>query len=334
MHKPPTTHAGCDTSQKTVDVVRRSSNGKIAHRTFDNSAAGHKKLIHWLGTGPVRVVLEASGAYSLDLALALHRAESVEVMVANPRALKDYRRSKMEPSKTDKVDATIICDYAYRMEFVPWQVPAPEVFELRQMARRIQTYVDDRTAARNRLHAAKASTTTCRVILNDLEVHLRHLERRISELEKQAGRLIRATPSLWQTYTLLLSIPGIAMRSAIQLMAELLMLPDGLSVRAWVAYAGMDVRDYKSGTCVNRPRRISRVGNARLRRALYMPALVAMQCDPNVSAFRDKLLAKNKKPMVVIVAVMRKLLHAIYGMLKHGTDFEGTKLYAVALQSA
>ena len=163
--------------------MRRSSNSKIAHRTFDNSAAGHKKLIHWLGTGPVRVVLEASGAYSLDLALALHRAESIEVMVANPRALKDYRRSKMEPSKTDKVDATIICDYAYRMEFVPWQVPAPEVFELRQMARRIQTYVDDRTAARNRLHAAKASTTTCRVILNDLEVHLRHLERRISELQ-------------------------------------------------------------------------------------------------------------------------------------------------------
>ena len=145
--------------------MRRSSNSKIAHRRFDNSAAGHKKLIHWLGTHPVRVVLEASGAYSLDLALALHRAESVEVMVANPRALKDYRRSKMERSKTDKVDATIICDYAYRMEFVPWQVPAPEVFELRQMARRIQTYVDDRTAARNRLHAAMASTTTCRVIL-------------------------------------------------------------------------------------------------------------------------------------------------------------------------
>ena len=333
MRKSPQTYAGCDISKNTVDVVRRNACGKIAHRTFENTATGHRKLIQWLGTGPVRVVVEASGAYSFDLALALHSAEHVEVMVANPRALKDYRRSKMERSKTDKVDATIICDYAFRMDFVPWQPPAPEAFALRQMARRIHTNVTDRTAAKNRLHAAKASKTTGRVIINDLEVHLRHLDRRIAELEKQAMRLIQATAPLLQSYTLLLSIPGIALRSAIQLMAELLMLPDGLSVRAWVAYAGMDVRTYQSGTAVNRPRRISRVGNARLRRALYMPAHVAMHCDPNVIAFREKLIAKNKKPMVVIVAVMRKLLHTIYGMLKHGTAFDGSKFYQIPVQN-
>ena len=77
-------------------------------------------------------------------------------------------------------------------------------------------------------------------------------------------------------------------------MAELLMLPDGFSEWAWMAYAGLDARTYQSGTGVNQHRRISRAGYARPRRALHMPAHVAMQCDPNVIAFRDKLIAKNK----------------------------------------
>lgn len=282
------------------------------------------------GQGPVRVVVEASGAYSLDLALALHQADRIAVMVVNPRAIKDDRRSKMERSKTDKVDATIICDYAYRMEFVPWQPPAEEVLALRQIVRRINTYVDELTATKNRLEAVSASATTCPVVTNDLEVHIRHLERRIAELEKQAMRLVEGAPALSETFARLTSVRGIATRSALQLMAELFTLPEGLTVRQWVAYAGLDVRGYTSGASVHRPRRISRVGNPRIRRALYMPAQVAIMYDPHVGAFYDMLITRGKKPMVAVVAVMRKLLHAIYGMLKHGMDFDGSKFYLVA----
>ena len=123
------------------------------------------------------------------------------------------------------------------------------------------------------------------------------------------------------------SVPGIAEGSGLRIMAELLGLPEGLSVRQWVAYAGLDVRKYESGTSVEKRPGISKVGSVRLRCALYMPALVAMEKNPVVRAYADALKARGKKPMVAIVAVMRKLLHAIYGMLKHEADFDASKFY-------
>lgn len=337
MHKSQQdfTCAGCDTSKDTIDVVRLV-NDRTAHRRFDNTTAGHQRLITWLNKPgqPVRVVVEASGIYSLDLALALHEAEQVQVMVANPRALKDYRRAHMQRSKTDKVDATIICDYARRMPFILWQPPSAEVLELQQIARRIQALIVERSREKNRLRVAMATVTTSAIVINDIEVNIRHLGRRINQLEKQALKRIAESAPMEQAHQHLTSVPGISHRSAVQLMAEILVLPKGLSVREWVAFAGLDVRRYESGTSVERPPRISRVGNVRLRRALYMPALVAIRCDEAIGAFYEKLIGKGKKPLVAIVAVMRKLLHSIYGMLKHDADFDNSKFYQIEPQTA
>jgi transposase len=259
-----------------------------------------------MGAGlSVQVVVEASGIYSLDLALTLHQA-----------------------------DATIICDYAYRMPFVPWQPPSEDVLELQQIARRIQALIVERSREKNRLRTAHATVTTSALVINDIEVNIRHLDRRIEELEKQALKRVTASASIKEAHRHLTSVPGISHRSAVQLLAEILVLPKGLSVREWVAFAGLDVRRYESGTSVERPRRISRVGNVRLRRALYMPALVAIRCDEAIGAFYKKLIGKGKKPLVAIVAVMRKLLHAIYGMLKHGADFESSKFYQIPAGAA
>jgi transposase len=126
----------------------------------------------------------------------------------------------------------------------------------------------------------------------------------------------------------LTSVRGIGHRSALLIMAEVLVLPPELTVRQWVAYAGLDVRRYESGSSVERRRCISKVGNVRLRGALYMPALVASRFEPSVRAYVEQLKGRGKRPMVAQVAVMRKLLHAIYGMLKHGEDFDGAKFYA------
>jgi transposase len=119
-----------------------------------------------------------------------------------------------------------------------------------------------------------------------------------------------------------------------RILAELLVLPDDLAAPQWVAHAGLDPRPYESGTSVHRPRRISKVGNRHLRAALYMPALVAIQHEPNVKAFYDKLVAGGKKPLQAVVAVMRKLLHAIWAMLKHDEDFDGNKFFRLTEKPA
>jgi transposase len=159
------------------------------------------------------------------------------------------------------------------------------------------------------------------------------LERRIERMHQSGLTLVRGVPALATKVAHLVSAKGIAEASAMRLLAELLVLPDDLAAPQWVAHAGLDPRPYESGTSVHRPRRISKVGNRHLRAALYMPALVAIQHEPNVKAFYDKLVAAAKKPMQAVVAVMRKLLHAIWGMLKHDQDFDGEKFFKIATKN-
>jgi transposase len=126
---------------------------------------------------------------------------------------------------------------------------------------------------------------------------------------------------------LLQSTPGIGAISALQLLGELVLIPGNCDVRQWVAYAGLDPRQHESGTSVHQKARISKVGNRHIRRALYMPALTAVRFAPHLRAFYLHLQARGKCKMVALVAVMQKLLHAIFGMFKHDASFDGAKLY-------
>ena len=162
----------------------------------------------------------------------------------------------------------------------------------------------------------------------DLREHIAFLEQRIAQLEQEAKKVIRGEASLQRPFELLLSAPGIAERSAIRILAELAGLPKDMKVRQWVAHAGLDPRRYESGTSVHRPTRISRRGNARLRAALYMPALVAIRHDPHIRGFYDHLVAAGKAKRQALTAVMRKLLHALFGMFQSDTAFQGSRFYA------
>lgn len=319
--------AGVDVSQHTLDAAARFPDGTERTARFENTASGHRQLIRWLTKGgkSVRVVLEATGVYSLDLALALDAAKRIDVMVVNPRAARKFAEACLQRSSTDATMAVALREYAARMEFILWVAPSKPVRELRALARRIATLTVEKTAEQNRAHAAAASADTSAVVVNDIAVNVRHLQRRIAELERQALVLIGNAPELQQAFRHLTSTTGIAATSAIQLLGELLVLPADMTVRQWAAHSGLDVRHVQSGTSVHKIPRISKQGNAHLRRALYMPALVAAQHEPHVRAFYEQLLAAGKKPRQALVAVMRKLLHAIYGMLKTNTDFDGSK---------
>jgi len=272
---------------------------------------------------------EFTGVYSFDLALALHKCEHAEVMVANPRSIKDFARASMKRSKSDAQDAVSIREFAKRMDFVPWQPPAREVLELRTITRRIAALTVERTRELNRKHAVESCDGVSRVVLEDIKENLAHLERRLSVLTKEAVSVIEGHEELARAYRRVTSVKGIAETSGVTILSELLVLPKDMTVRQWVAHCGLDPREYQSGSSVKKPARISKVGNVHLRRALYMPALVASRYEPQVKAYYEKLLAKGKRPRQALVAIMRKLVHAIYGMLRSDTDFDGEKFYAL-----
>ena len=327
---------GIEVSAKELVVRLRRQAELEPWRNFTNTPAGHKILLRHLrraGRG-VRVCLEASGLYGLDLALALSAQPGIEVMVANPRAVRHFATALMQRSKNDQLDAGVLEQFAARMPFQPWTRPAPAALALHALARRLGELVEMQTAEKNRQHAAELSQAIPAAIRRDLARSLRAQQRAIERLTREARKLIAQTPDLAERFALLDSVPGIAETSAVQLLAELAVLAPDLEARQWVAYAGLDPREYASGTSVHKKVRISKAGNKHLRHALYMPALVAVQHDPHLRAFYQRLLARGKFKMQALVAVMRKLLHAFHGMFKTHQPYDGAKLFQLKPTSA
>lgn len=323
--------AGIDVSAAELVVAAERDGKALPVATFDNDAAGHRKLVRWLtkGTRPVRVCLEATGVYGLDVSLALHRTPQVEVMVANPRAIGAFARAFLQRSKTDLLDAAVILEFVRRMPFQPWQPPALAILQLRAVSRRITALTKNMAMEKNRLHAADRSEELSAFIREDIEAHIQHLKHSIARLGEEALALIRSDATLSRRFDHLVSVKGIAAASATQILAELSVLPCDMTSRQWVAHAGLDPRHHESGASIHKPARITKAGNRYLRSALYMPSLVAVQHEPSVKAFYEKLLGRGKKPLQANVAVMRKLLHAIHGMIHHDRDFDGQKFFAM-----
>ena len=326
--QPASVFCGIDVSAETLAVAVIAPDRPCVERQFANSASGHKALLGWLGKNHalVRVSLEATGIYSMDLALALDAAEGIEVAVLNPKLVHGFAQT-LRRSKTDSADAQVLAEFSQRMPFTAWQRPPQKAFALRAISRHIETLVVEQTRGRNRLHAAEGSMSTPRCVVEDLKRSLTGIERRILKLRRTAKMLVENDDQMGEHFRLLIGIPGIAEISALQILGELVLLAPGMTVRQWVACSGLDPVHQDSGTSVHKPARISRAGSRHLRRALYMPALTAIRWDPHLKAFYEALLARHKSKLQALMAVARKLIHAIYGIFKSRTPYDGQKLF-------
>jgi transposase len=321
---------GVDVGSRELVVAIEAGPGRVWEGVFSNNAAGHRQLIRRLTRNKTtaRVCVEATGIYHLDLCLALEPTKGIEVMVANPRVTKDFARAQLRRSKTDRTDALSLLEFVRRMDFEAWMPPSSAIRALRALSRRIQALLVTRAQEKNRLHADESVEATPVAIRESIERHIDAINAEIKTLTASALEVVRPDEMLASRFAHLVSVKGIAQASAITLLAELSVLPADMTARQWVAHSGLDPKHCESGTSVKSRVRISKVGNRHLRAALFLPAMVASQHEPRVHAYYEKLLAKGKKPMQALVAVMRKLLHAIHGMFRQDADFDGTKFYA------
>lgn len=306
-------------------------NGKDDAGELDNTPEAIARFLarQQARCGQLRVVMEATGIYYLDMAVQLAEA-GVEVMVLNPKAAHHFARAMSQRSKTDALDARMLLAYLQRMDFVPWQPPTRAVLELRQLGRHLGRLAEQKVRLKNQLHALRSTRTSPAVVIEDMQDDLASLERRIERLSAEALARVRADAALSQRFDALDSITGIGPTSALALLAELLVLPRSMNSRACVCHAGLDVRIHRSGSSVELAPRLSKHGNKYLRRALYMPAMVAIVHDPHAKAFRDRLLARGKKKMQALAAVMRKLLTAVWALIRNPQAYDGAKLFASA----
>jgi transposase len=287
---------------------------------FANTPAGHAKLLSWLakrGAAPVHACLEATGTYGDDLAQALYDAGHT-VSVVNPARIAAYAKVQAARHKTDQADAALIARYCQREQPAAWMPPPAEVRELRALVRHLDRLQQQRQAEQNRLEAGGHPTAVRQAILADLTF----LTAQIGTVEQQIEAHFDQHPDLKRQRELLDSIKGIAGRTATRLLAELGDWKQFTNARAVVAYAGLNPRQYRSGSIVQRRTRLAKSFNAAVRAALYLPAIVAKQHNPLVQALCARLSARGLCPKAVIGAAMRKLVQLAYGVLKSPQPFD------------
>ena len=328
-------NVGVDVSAEKLDVAVRGADGRLLRARFENNAKGHRALLQYLikRSKSIRVVMEATGIYGVDLAFALEARPQVELMVANPRAVANFGAAMLQRLKTDTADAEMLLEFAERMPFTAWRRPSDAAFELRSVARRISGLQELVRIEKNRCHAADHLDALPSIVRQSIRKTVALITKEIEQLRAAALAVIKRDARLARRLELLLTVKGIGQVSGVQILAELCLLPDDMTERQWVAHAGLDPRLSESGTSVHAVPRISKRGNKYLRAALYLPAVGAGRFEANVKAFSNSLRQRGKKPLQVHVAIMRKLLHAIHAMFAKDEVFDGSRFFAAAAKS-
>ena len=310
---------GIDVAKGKFDVAFLRRDERFRHRTFPNNSTGFADLLKWLErreSGELHACLEATGTYGLALASYLYQA-GVPVSVVNPACVKAFAESELRRTKTDRVDAALIARFCRAMNPTRWEPPAPEVAQLQALMRRLESLQQLRTQECNRL----AVPGLPEAVRSSLARVLEALEEEIKLIERQISGHINQDPILREKRDLLTSIPGIGEATANTLLSEMASMSFA-SARQLAAHAGLVPQERQSGSSVKGRARLSKRGNARLRKSLYWPAVVAMRANPLLRAFAERLRAAGKPTMVIIGALMRKLLHLAFGVLKSGRPFD------------
>lgn len=147
------------------------------------------------------------------------------------------------------------------------------------------------------------------------------LTQQLKTIREAITKHINRHPDLRDKRDLLDSIPGLGEATIMQILTFMAEASFD-NAKQVAAYLGLNPKRQESGSSVHGRARLSKTGDARLRTAFYLPAIVAMRFNPAIKAFSQCLLAAGKPKMLVVGACMRKLAHIVFGVLKSGAKFD------------
>lgn len=293
---------GIDVSKRELEVAQGPTPSQWRVR---NDTPGIDELVSRLeAVRPQLIVLEATGGYQHELAMALASA-ALPVVVVNPRQVRDFARSIGRLAKTDQIDAQVLAEFAARVRPEVRPIPGPETAALRALAVRRRQIVDMIAMEKNRRDSA------LKAIRPSIDQHIRTLERYLREIDADIHNQIRSSPIWRETDDLLRSVPGVGPATSTMLLAHLPEL-GALNRRQIAALVGLAPMNRDSGTL--RGRRM--IVGVRVRSGLYMATLVAIRHNSVISSIYRRLIHAGKLPKVAITACMRKLLTILNAMVR------------------
>lgn len=316
---------GIDVSKAKLDCLwlREPQSRKVKTKVVSNDAKGHTLLATWLtknlSASPkdILVVMEATGVYHEQLALALHE-KGFQVSVVNPAQIKAFGKSLGSTHKTDKQDSMVIALYGESRRPALWQPEPAEIRLLKALNARLQALEVDHQREKNRLEKAQFNASATSVI-ESIEMMLAELAKEIRRIEREIKDHIDGHPQLKKDKKLLESIPGIG-PVLMRIMLALIHSRDFTSAKQVAAYLGLIPAHVESGVFKGRTS-LSKKGPASVRAKLYMAAVSAIQWNADVADLNRRLISNGKSKMQALGAAMRKLVHICFGVLKNQTPY-------------
>lgn len=313
---------GIDISKLTFDVAYLSK-GKSVNKHFDNDLTGFNAFVKSIKDFPKDAVIcmEATGVYSVGLATFLAK-KSLKVIVVNPVSTHAFSKMELNRNKTDKADAQVISRYCKHLfstsdsEPLLYQPKSPDYEALQRLVTRLEQLEKSKTQEKNRLESSCNKYTT-----RSMTRFITFINTEIKTTKSTITKLINTHEELMKQVKLLTSINGIGDRTAWSILAYTGDISFFDSAKQVACYAGLTPKIFQSGTCINKSS-VSKLGHKKLRKSLYMPALVAIRHNPLMKQFYTRLINNGKAKKVAIIAVMRKLLVIAYGVLKSGKPFD------------
>ncbi len=291
---------GIDVSSTDLEVCIVNDASKMTKtKTFEYTNKGMKKLIALAKRSNVTsVTMEATGGHEKRIAYAF-RKEDFDVTVANPAQIRNFAKGIGILAKTDKIDAFAIARFAQVVKPKPTHAKIDEEIDLTALAKRKNDLDKMMQAEKNRLKLAD------KIAIPSLKTHIKFLEKQIILIKEKMETVIKNSEKLTEQTQILTKQKGFGMLTAMLLLAH---MPEWglLNHKETASLAGLAPVARDSGKM--RGKRIIMGGRANLRKALYMPALVAMRHDEKMKELYERLLDKGKPKKVAIVAVMRHLL--------------------------
>ena len=288
---------------------------KFSDKLVENNLKGFKQILKFSKetASKVEVYLEATGRYGEEVTDFLS-SKGFDVKVINPTQIRDFARVKLTRHKTDKVDARIIAEYGSIFGGRTYTKIKENVKELRELYRASLVLKEELVTTNNHLENKELLPKS---VADLWKKRVEDLEKDLQLVEKKMKEIIFADPDLKLKFELLIKIQGIGEGTAIAVLAEVTRLENFKTARELAAFIGLTPRHRTSGSSVRGKPRISKMGLKTLRKALYLPALTAMRFNPTLKKFAEKLKERGKKFKQIICAIMRKLVHIIFGVLKY-----------------
>ena len=310
---------GIDVSKKELSISMIVNN-KSYYCSVVNNKDGFKEFAKWLRSYKVDKVIacmESTGIYGIAFANYLFK-QNHQVSIVNPACINAYAKSKLSRHKTDKVDSKIIAEYASKYELKPYIPTDPAILELRNLYNCIENLNTQYRKFQNYLESREH---LCSGVIKIYEKLCSNLLQEVAKLEQRIDKILEDNTILKEKINNIQTIPGIGKKTSIAVISSVSDMSIFENGRQFAAFAGLTPKEYQSGTSVHKRSKISKMGSSRLRKALFFPAMTAMKYNPLMKDFAAKLKLRGKCGKVILVAIMRKLAHIIFGLIKHNTVF-------------